>query len=121
MSDIVPYEDKEEKTHDQAGDRAKRKSNHRDPGDDILTERQCLSMLSKLNGLVVLGQLSTAQANTIRGNLREILAHHRSRHAASTGPSVPDDLVTRLRDEPELLNMLAPFLTPDQIDSIKDD
>jgi hypothetical protein len=105
--------------------RQQRGSARRRRGDlSFATEEDCLAALSRLPGLITMGLITTAQANAIRGTYATILQHH---HHSAQGDAAQqtladEDVLTMLRANPELLNMLEPFLTDDQIAmAMKDD
>lgn len=80
------------------------------------TEEQCLAALGRLPGLVALGYLPTGKANSIRSAYSEILRWHRAAKGGGEARRIDDaDLRKMLQSNPELLNMLAPLLTDDQI------
>jgi hypothetical protein len=76
---------------------------------------ECLTAMHQLAGLVAMGLLKPAQANTIRASFREILQFHmRSARTAEQGISNAD-VMSVLRKNPGLVNLLAPILTDEQI------
>lgn len=103
--------------HDRRQRRAKRAARHTYPD-----EEQCLAALAKLAGLVALGYLTTGQANSIRASFAEILRWHRAAKGGADARRINDhDLRSMLRSNPELLSMLEPLLTDDQIEMVMGD
>jgi hypothetical protein len=79
----------------------------------------CLAALGQLPGLVAIGLVTTAQANSIRGVYSTILQqHHRTRTGRDQAQLDDADVMAILRDNPSMLNMLAPLLTDEQIAAI---
>ena len=82
----------------------------------IPSREECLYAIHQLAGLVALGMLTSAQANSIRASYREILKHHDRAHVAAGGAGLADGNVLELaRNHPEILSMLEPLLTDEQI------
>jgi len=82
-------------------------------------EEQCLAAIARLAGLVAIGMLKPSQANSIRASFAEILRFHRAAKGAREQQRLEDaDLIGLLRTNPELLAMLEPLLTEDQIDML---
>ena len=82
----------------------------------IRTPEECLSVLDQLAGLVVLGHITPARANTIRGLMHEMLAFYQYSSSGSTAAMPIDgDMLERLRNDPQLMNMMAPLFTKEQI------
>lgn len=79
----------------------------------------CVEALHHLAGLVALGIVTPAKANSIRGAYRDILQYRTkqtARHDAA--PLSDNDIMALARTDPKLLNMLAPVLTAEQIDMV---
>lgn len=77
---------------------------------------ELLANLKHLAGLVALGLMPPARANAIRANLVEILRWHGRAPAAGEGPRLADDdVLAMLRERPELLKVIEPLLTAEQI------
>jgi hypothetical protein len=76
---------------------------------------QILAMLMKLSGMVTLGMVSPAQANVIQRNLRIILDVQNQRARASNGGQSSQALADICRTNPQLLNLLEPFLDDQQM------
>ena len=76
----------------------------------------CLRAMAQLAGLVALGILKPAQANSILAVYREILQHHQKSQTQARGAGLSDgDVLSMARKYSELLNLLEPFLTDEQI------
>jgi hypothetical protein len=73
--------------------------------------------LSRLPGLVALGVLPPAQANTIRATYSTLLQSH-DRHEKVPARTIDNELVRHLRKNPRLANLVEPFLTKDQIEMV---
>ena len=72
--------------------------------------------LDQLPGMVATGVIAPAQANAIRGALRDVIAvHQRNAGASPMAATIDRDMLERLRHDPQMMNMMAPLLTPDQI------
>lgn len=79
-------------------------------------EEQCLAAIARLAGLVAMGLLTSSQANSIRASFVEILRWHQAARGSREQPRLEDaDVIRLLRTDPELLALLAPMLTEDQI------
>jgi hypothetical protein len=83
-----------------------------------LSREDCLAMLGQLPSLVTLGILSPAQANSIRGVLGTILAETRESYSGGSSPLANENLIRILREQSELLNLLEPLLTDEQMSTI---
>ena len=82
----------------------------------------CLDGLGRLPGLIVMGLVTTAQANAIRGVYGTILQqHHRTQTGRDQSQLDDADVMAMLRDNPGLLSMLAPLLTDEQIAAIMEE
>lgn len=79
----------------------------------------CLRAIGQLPGLVALRLLTPAQANAIRASYREILQHHQQSVNRSSQNGISDaSLLDLARQRPEIVSMLEPLLTDDQIDLV---
>ena len=82
----------------------------------------CLVALGQLPGLVAMGILTTAQANSMRGVYSTILQQHQRTRATRDQAQLDDaNVMTILRDNPAMLSMLAPLLTDEQIAMVMDE
>jgi hypothetical protein len=73
-------------------------------------------MLMHLNGLVTLGLISTGKASVVQRNLRTVLEVLQRRAGTSQNDLAPEALAGLCRENPQLLNLLAPFLSDEQMD-----
>ena len=80
------------------------------------TLEECISALDRLPALVLLGVITPSQANAARGALRDRIAIHlRSQGASGSAAPINHGLLEQLRQHPELMNLMEPFLTSEQI------
>jgi hypothetical protein len=109
------------------GEKASRRTGSKKPQPDrpqegrapIASAEECLTILSRLGGLVTLGFLTPAQANTIRAIYVAILQHHARQQSGPSRTVVNEkDLGKMLRMHPELGKMLEPLLSTAQIEAI---
>ena len=75
---------------------------------------ELLGMFMKLNSLVMLKVISTAQANTIQRCLRAILDTQLKRAQGQSQEPPQEALAELCRSNPQILNLFAPFL-PDEL------
>jgi hypothetical protein len=83
--------------------------------DAIPSEEDCLRAIAKLPGLVALKILSPSQANSIRANYESLLRHHYQSQASRPSQISDDRVLAILCESPELLSLLEPLLTDEQI------
>jgi hypothetical protein len=85
-----------------------------------LSVAQILAQLQQLNGLIMLGLVTPAQANAISRNLTASLNHLSHREKQSKQASVPSeaDIANLWQKDPALFTMMEPFLSQQQIDAI---
>jgi hypothetical protein len=76
---------------------------------DIPSIEELLDMLLKLNGLVMLNVISTAQANTIQRRLRAILDTQLKRAQWQLKQLPQEALAELCRSNPQILNLLVPL------------
>jgi hypothetical protein len=81
----------------------------------ILSADDCLRMLAQLPKLIVTREMRPAEANAARAVLQGLLADARRREDAGPAPVLKDNVIQSLRDMPDLLEFLAPSLTPEQL------
>ncbi len=86
---------------------------HRTP-----TRVEILKKLDKIPGLVVIDVLTPAKANAMRAAYDTILTHLDDSQQSGAARIDDADVITILRQQPELLKALQPFLTPEQLDLI---
>lgn len=99
-----------------------KRSYRRDKGASapIPDAEEIMKMLLQLNAAVVLGAISTTKANLIHRNLRTILdVQTKLDSRADTGTN-PESLLEACRKNPQLLNVLEPFLSDAQLDWLMD-
>ena len=94
-----------------------RDSRHKAQG-EIPTAEECLVRLNRLAGLVAVGVLTPSQANTMRAAYQAILQHHQHRQTPTQQSLAGPELLAKLRSDPDLVNMLADFLTDDQLNDL---
>ena len=67
----------------------------------------------------MLGFVSTSKANAIRGALAEVLRWHKSTQNSGENRRLDDDsLLAALRTNPDLLPLVEPLLTDEQIEMV---
>lgn len=102
--------------------RSPRRGQPKNNARNIPSAEACLAALAQLPGLVALKYLTPAEANAVRGVYQAILQHHQKARAASIQPGIADaDLLEIARANPEILSMLEPLLTDEQMDLILGD
>jgi hypothetical protein len=74
-----------------------------------------LRALAQLAGLVALGVLTPAQANSIRASYREILQFHLKSQSRDPKGLSNADVLELMRKDPRILSMLEPILTEEQV------
>lgn len=84
----------------------------------ILTENEILARQCRLAVLVLAELVSTSKANTIRAIYSDVLSHHRSKRDRPVGRSMPPDLIEQIRKNPKLANLLADFVSEEDLDII---
>lgn len=88
---------------------------HRREG-QIPSAEACLRALAQLAGLVALGVLKPAQANSIRASYREILQYHQKSQSREERQGLSNaDVLDLVRKDPRILSMLEALLTDEQI------
>lgn len=82
----------------------------------IPSEQDCLRMLAALNTLLLMGFIDPRRATAIRGGLAELLRHFRGRANSAVQPALSEaDLAKLLQADPSIVDLVAPFLTEEQI------
>jgi hypothetical protein len=79
---------------------------------------EILDMLMKLNKLVAMNFMSTAQASVIQRGLRTVLDVQLKREQGQPQELLSETLAELCRSNPHLLNLLAPFLPDELVDEI---
>jgi hypothetical protein len=99
-------------------DQEQRKQRRRKSG-QVLNKQKCLEGLSHLPSLLATGFIKPPVANSMCGVYRELLSHHQQAERAGAGPTVENaDVMALLRADPNILAMIEPFLTDDQLELI---
>lgn len=88
--------------------------------DQIPSPEECLARIAELPGAIALGFLKPAQANAMRAAYERLIAHHTKKPDASAGLA-DVDVINLCRRDPSLLNVLARFLTADQLRLVNDE
>lgn len=84
----------------------------------IPSHDDCLKALGQLPGMIVMGILTPSQGNAIRSCYQEIIKSYQQQ-TPNTKPKIDNSYVLDLlQKDPQLLNLLEPLLTHDQIDLI---
>jgi hypothetical protein len=91
---------------------------HRSPGNATPSHDACLEAIAALPGLVAMRILSPAQANSIRATYVEILRNHDRARQGQSAQLADDDVLKLWRDQPQLIDLLHPFLTQRQLELI---
>jgi hypothetical protein len=76
---------------------------------------ECLAALDQLPGMLLMGVITAAQLNAIRGALRDNIAVQQRTASGAAAAPMDHAVLRRLREDPELMNLMAPLLTADQI------
>ncbi len=109
-----------DRTQDSAEDaytREDSRSQHGQPKRSRIPDtEEILAMLMQLNGLVMLGMITSAQANVLQRNLRTILDVQRQKSRADSGGQSTQALADLCRTNPQLMNLLEPFLSDAQME-----
>lgn len=85
----------------------------------IASEAECLGALSSLPKLMLLGMVTTAQANTIRAVMNTLLSHH-AKPVGTVVSSSPggNPLVDLVKANPQFADALTPLLGAEDIQAI---
>jgi hypothetical protein len=87
----------------------------------IKSTEDCLTELSQLPSLAALGILKPQVVGVMRSTYDVILRHHQQADLDGPKHGLADhDLLKILREQPEALRWLAPFLSDEQIELIRD-
>jgi hypothetical protein len=81
----------------------------------VPSRNDVLDKLGRMPGLIAIGVLKPATANAMRSVYGTLLAHLDSGASSSAAIVADENLLAILRQQPELLKFIEPFLTPDQI------
>jgi len=85
---------------------------------EIPTVDDVLKQVMQVNGMVVLRQLSPQAASTIIMGLKVVLDVQHQREALSQEQLASDALVAACRRDPQLVTLLEPLLTDEQLDHL---
>jgi hypothetical protein len=114
FGDDQPNESSDE--HGQANGKSSGDSGQRRARQDgIPSQEDCLRAIAQLSSLVALKVLTPLQANSIRANFEALLRHHHQSQASRPSQISDDRVLAILRASPELLSLLEPLLTDEQI------
>jgi prophage DNA circulation protein len=116
MSDkaLVPSDDSASE-HDAHGDAdTQRDSRAKGSKTQIPSRDDCMQALAQLPGLIAMKVLTPAQASAIRSTYQALLAEL-GRQQGSMSQLADDQVLQILRQQPELLQILEPLLTDEQI------
>jgi hypothetical protein len=102
--------------HDRDGDAG----GHDRDGDAYRTpsRNDILHKLDQMPGLIAIGLLPPAKANAMKGVYHTMLAHIGDSPQPGAARVADEDVIKILRQQPELLKALQPFLTPEQLELI---
>ncbi len=84
----------------------------------VSSKKEILFKLDQMPGLVATGLLPTVRANAMRSIYQTMLSNLNDSSAGGATAIADEDLVAVLRAQPELLRLLKPFLTREQLDLI---
>ena len=114
-----PQDDPEGKASRRSGGKKPRADNPRQGRAPIASVEDCLAVLTRLGGLVTLGLLGTAEANTIRSTYTEILKYHERQQSGPSRTVVNEKEVAKLlRTHPEYAKLFEPLLSTEQIEEL---
>jgi hypothetical protein len=85
-------------------------------GPRIPTRDEILQMLSQLNGMVMMGLISTPKARVIQQNLQIQLKAQTQRPEADQCEVSMEGLGEALKRDPELIKLLEGFLSDEQVE-----
>ena len=75
-------------------------------------------MLNELPGMIGAGVISIAESNAMRSVIKVMLDELDRAGGATQSSKMPDSMVNKLRQDPELLEWIESFLTDQQFDEI---
>jgi hypothetical protein len=105
----------------QNGNRRESAGHHGEPRSQrpaLPSEADCLLAIARVAGLIAMGFLTPSQGNAVRAAFRDILQHYKGKAKDAQQPVSNADVMDVLRTDPKLLDLLAPLLTPDQLDMV---
>ena len=96
------------------------KKDRRRKAGQIYDEKDCLRGLTQLVILTAMKLVRSNEANAIKGIYSVILQHHQRTKSTRAASQIDDtDVLAMLRTNPEMLNMLEPLLTDEQLQMIR--
>jgi hypothetical protein len=89
-------------------------------GEDLRfsSRHEILAKLDRMPGMVAMGLLPPARANSMRSIFQTMLSNLGESSLSAAAVAADEDVVKILRLQPELLNIFRPFLTPDQLNLV---
>jgi hypothetical protein len=112
-TDLIP--DPSERAEEGQDKQRKRTGARRPFESQIPSKQEILAKLAQIPGLVAIGILKPASANSMRGVyaelLRSLTGGNDARQALATS-----DVLAAAREHPELLKLLSPLLTDEQVE-----
>ena len=113
--DLLPRP-KAEQTKDPNEEPSSSSSSHNQKTSKLPSVDELLEKILTVNGLVGLGLLTTSKANTILRGFQTVLAAQMKKGQAGGVQSINQEMLTELiKENPKVLNMLAPLLTEEQV------
>jgi hypothetical protein len=128
--EIVPFENVPDdpyqhasQSEDRAGDKAQAngRRRRRPRKSKIFSRDDCLRFLSQLPGLITAEFLTPAEANAIHRVVETLLAESRTPQSTGSPQVLGKKIICIVRANPELLELLEPLLTDEQIESLMKD
>jgi len=114
---VAPDRHQQKKRRTNAGESQPR----RNKKSGIPSETECLRLMARLAGLVAIGFLRPPQANAIRAAYQQILQFHRNKAKEVEKGLANADVLELLRSDPNLLSLLEPLLTDEQVAMVTTD
>lgn len=116
-NDLTPPQggDREHSQHHddgRAGKKAKR---------ELPSVEQLLHQLLQLNSAVLLGAVASREAGLIHKNIRAVLDVQLKRANPEEAGRNHEALADACRRDPKIINALAPFLSPEQLQALMDE
>jgi hypothetical protein len=120
MDGLIPFppdKSQGEKQHKRRGQKSRRRK-----AGQVMGQRECLEALSRLPGLLMMGIIEPTKSNAICSVLKAILSQHQIEHSKTSGSGLNGfDIIGVLRARPDLMSLLEPLLTDDQLDILTKD
>lgn len=105
-------------TGSQTGEDAGNGRKRRNGRANVASVEDCLRALTQLPGLLLMGMLTPAQANSMRATFATILQHHQKAQSTPIPGPATADVVQAVRNNPDLAAVLEPLLTDEQLESL---